>query len=159
MAADIYTFGYEGLSLDVVIARLKKAGVETVIDVRANPLSRKRGFSKTAFSQALRTAGISYNHIAAMGCPKPVRDKYKEDGNWSTYTRGFLAHLKKNGAALLELVTLAKQSTSCLVCFEADYERCHRTYVARGAAELGDLRVKHLTAKTVIPDQASSVAA
>ena len=41
MASELFTFGYEGLSLDVFITRLKSAGVKTVIDVRANPLSRK----------------------------------------------------------------------------------------------------------------------
>ena len=97
--AELYTFGYEGLAIDAFIARLKSARVETVIDVRANPLSRKRGFSKTSFAIALRAAGIEYRHVVAMGCPKPVRDQYKEDGNWATYTRGFMRHLSKNGAA------------------------------------------------------------
>jgi uncharacterized protein (DUF488 family) len=58
MADQIFTFGYEGLSLEVFIRRLEVVGVQTVLDVRANPLSRKRGFSKGAFSAALQTAGI-----------------------------------------------------------------------------------------------------
>jgi uncharacterized protein (DUF488 family) len=150
--AELYTFGYEGLAIDAFIARLKSARVETVIDVRANPLSRKRGFSKTSFAIALRAAGIEYRHVAAMGCPKPVRDQYKEDGNWATYTRGFMRHLSKNGAALSEVAGLAKASTCCLVCFEANYEQCHRTFVARGAAKTDDFTVLHLTGQTVIPD-------
>ena len=150
--AELYTFGYEGLAIDAFIARLKSEGVETVIDVRSNPLSRKRGFSKTAFSIALRAAGIEYRHVVAMGCPKPVRDRYKEDGNWTTYTRGFMGHLSQNGAALGEVANLAMASTCCLVCFEADYGQCHRTFVARGAAKLGSFTVLHLTSQTVIPD-------
>jgi len=157
--AKLYTFGYEGLSIDAFVARLESAGVDTVIDVRANPLSRKRGFSKTAFSAALSAAGIGYYHIAAMGCPKPVRDQYREDGNWVTYTRGFLSHLNKSAQALKDVVALAKNSTCCLVCFETDYERCHRTFVARGAAKLGGFAVLHLTRQTVIPDAAARVAA
>jgi uncharacterized protein (DUF488 family) len=156
---DLYTFGYEGLALDAFIGRLKSAHVKTVIDVRANPLSRKRGFSKNALSTALEAAGISYNHIAAMGCPKTVRDQYKEDGNWSTYTRSFLSHLKQQREALKELAALAEKSTSCLICFEADFDRCHRTFVARRAAELAGFKVKHLTIQKVIPDAASHAAA
>jgi|KBSMisStaDraftv2_1062788.scaffolds.fasta_scaffold899303_2 hypothetical protein len=53
MTDHIFTFGYEGLSLKAFIARLKSARVETVIDVRANPLSRKPGFSKRAPSPRL----------------------------------------------------------------------------------------------------------
>ena len=82
MADQIVTFGYEGLSLDAFIARLKAAGVQTVFDVRANPLSRKPGFSKRGFAAALNEAGPAYVHLPAMGCPKPVRDRYKQDGNW-----------------------------------------------------------------------------
>lgn len=158
MKRDLFTFGYEGLSLEIFLARLKGAGVKTVIDVRANPLSRKKGFSKSALACALDEAGIAYRHVVQMGCPKPVRDKYKKDENWSAYTRGFLAHLKKNNEALAEVVAIAKASPSCLICFEADFDRCHRTFVARGAASLGGFRVKHITAQKVISDEARAAA-
>ncbi|HZH52323.1 MAG TPA: DUF488 domain-containing protein [Microvirga sp.] len=152
MAERIFTLGYEGLSLEAFVARLKAARVQTVLDVRANPLSRKRGFSKNAFASALDTAGIAYTHLPAMGCPKPVRERYRRDGDWSAYTRGFLAHLDGQAEALGNLVSIAARSASCLVCFEADFNRCHRTYVARAAAEIGKLRVVHLTDRTAIPD-------
>jgi uncharacterized protein (DUF488 family) len=152
MAKQIFTFGYEGLALDPFLARLKEVGIETVIDVRANPLSRKRGFSKRGLATALEEFGIAYTHARAMGCPKPVRDRYKRDGDWSAYTRGFLAHLKTQPDGLAELVQTAKASTSCLICFEADFNTCHRTFVARAAAPLGPFRVTHLTDRTMIPD-------
>jgi uncharacterized protein (DUF488 family) len=159
MAKQIFTFGYEGLALDVFLMRLKQVGVETVIDVRANPLSRKRGFSKRGLAAALQEVGIAYSHARAMGCPKPVRDRYKRDGDWSAYTRGFLAYLKTQSEGLSELVQAAKASTSCLICFEADYTTCHRTFVARAAAPLGGLRVTHLTDQIMIPDVAARSAA
>jgi uncharacterized protein (DUF488 family) len=159
MAKQIFTFGYEGLSLDVFLARLSAAGVKTVIDVRANPLSRKRGFSKRGLAAALQEVGIEYTHARAMGCPKPVRDRYKEDGDWAAYTRGFLAHLKHQQVALTELVRAAKASTSCLICFEADFNTCHRTFVARAAAPVGAFQVTHLTDRTMIPDETARSAA
>lgn len=42
----LFTFGYEGLTIEAFIARLNEAGVRTIIDVRELPLSRKKGFSK-----------------------------------------------------------------------------------------------------------------
>ena len=152
MADRIFTFGYEGLSLAVFIGRLHEAGVKTVVDVRANPLSRKRGFSKRGLAAALEEAGIAYAHLASMGCPKPVRDRYKRDSDWAAYTRGFLAHLKDQPDGLAELARTAKASPSCLICFEADFKRCHRTFVARVAAAIGKLRVTHLTDQREIPD-------
>ena len=68
----IFTLGYEGFYLQKFIEQLQDAGVQTVVDVRANPLSRKPGFSKRAFAAALNEAGITYVHTSALGCPKPV---------------------------------------------------------------------------------------
>jgi uncharacterized protein (DUF488 family) len=159
MTDHIFTFGYEGLTLDAFIARLKSARVKTVIDVRANPLSRKRGFSKGALSAALDAVGIAYTHMPAMGCPKPVRERYKHDSNWAAYTRGFLTYMKAQRDALVELTQIAKASPSCLICFEADFERCHRTFVARGAAQIGGFQVTHLTDRKEVPDVAARSAA
>jgi hypothetical protein len=75
----IHTLGYEGATLAEFITRLKMAGIMTVADVRQMPLSRKRGFSKTALAAALEKVGIDYVHIPALGCPKPIRERYRLD--------------------------------------------------------------------------------
>lgn len=152
MQPTLFTFGYEGLSIEAFIERLQSAGVQTVVDVRELPLSRKKGFSKKAFAAALATHGIAYLHAPVLGCPKPIRDRYKVDANWVLYTRDFLQYVKAQTASLRELVKIAKATTACLVCFEADFSMCHRTYVAREAKQMGGLAVRHLTAKTVLPD-------
>lgn len=149
----LYTCGYEGLTATEFIALLNKSGVRVVVDVRERPQSRKKGFSKTAFSALLAEAGIQYRHVPALGCPKPIRDRYKNDGNWNTYTRGFEAYLSKQKDAINGLAALARSSTACLVCFEADYNYCHRTYVGRAAMKAGAPMLAHITPKTVTPDQ------
>ena len=47
MAKQIQTFGYEGLTILAFIEHLKGSGTKLVIDVRANPLSKKYGFSRS----------------------------------------------------------------------------------------------------------------
>jgi uncharacterized protein (DUF488 family) len=155
----LYTFGYEGLELPAFISRLREVGVQTVVDVREFPLSRKKGFSKTAFGGRLADEGIAYCHVPALGCPKDVRDAYRMDGDWDRYTRGFLRHLDEQDEPVRELVKLARSTTACLVCFEADFSACHRTYVGRAANRVGGPQLKHLTAKTVFADQPRRVAA
>jgi uncharacterized protein (DUF488 family) len=152
MQRNLFTFGYEGLAIDAFAARLLVAGVETIVDVRELPLSRKKGFSKTAFCAALAAHGIAYLHVPALGCPKLIRNQYKTDGSWQTYTREFTKYIKTQDGPLRELVAIAKTTTACLVCFEADFSMCHRTYVAREARQLGGPVVTHLTAKTALPD-------
>ncbi|SEM69999.1 DUF488 domain-containing protein [Nonomuraea pusilla] len=43
---------------------------ELLVDVRLTPISRKRGFSKTALATALAAAGIACRHMRALGNPK-----------------------------------------------------------------------------------------
>ncbi len=159
MQTSLFTFGYEGLSIDAFIARLKESRVKTIVDVRELPLSRKKGFSKNSFNAALSANGIAYLHAPALGCPKPIRDQYKLDSNWKTYTKDFLKYIKTQDAPLRELVKIAQATPACLVCFEADFSTCHRTFVARAARQLGGPVVTHLTIKTVLPDLGSQLAA
>lgn len=149
----LYTFGYEGLEIAEFIVRLQEAGIHAVVDVRELPLSRKKGYSKTAFHAHLLQAGISYSHVPTLGCPKPIRNRYREDGDWDRYSRDFHAYLAGQGEPLENLTRLTRTTTACLVCYEADFDRCHRTYVARAAHRLGAPAVAHLTAKTTIPDR------
>jgi hypothetical protein len=69
----IFTIGYEGTTVPEFIAALKGAGVERVIDVRALPLSRRPGFSKSALTAALQESGIEYLHLKALGTPAEGR--------------------------------------------------------------------------------------
>ena len=49
----IFTIGYEGATVDEFLTALRDAGVKRVIDVRALPLSRRAGFSKSPLRAAL----------------------------------------------------------------------------------------------------------
>jgi uncharacterized protein YeaO (DUF488 family) len=91
-------------------------------------------------------------HAPSLGCPKRIRDRYRNDSNWLRYTRDFLAYLKTQDATVRELAKLSRKTTACLVCFEADYSMCHRTYVARAANLTGAPSIKHLNAKTAALD-------
>jgi uncharacterized protein (DUF488 family) len=152
MRGRIYTLGYEGLSIDAFIRRLKSSGVECVIDVRAVPLSRKRGFSKKSFADALREAGLVYEHLPTMGCPKPIRDRYKRDKNWSAYTQAFMPYLMSQTVTVKDLAVKTSEQICCLVCFEADYHLCHRTFVARAAAKINGFSITHITDQKAIAD-------
>jgi uncharacterized protein (DUF488 family) len=73
----VFTIGYEGLNVDTFMSLLAQHGIETVVDVRELPLSRKTGFSKKALTNALNPSGVEYVHMVNLGCPKPVRDRYR----------------------------------------------------------------------------------
>jgi uncharacterized protein (DUF488 family) len=150
--ATLRTFGYEGLDVAQFIRRIRSAGVRTIVDVRELPLSRKPGFSKRAFAEHLSDARIAYVHVPGLGCPKEIRDAYKEDGDWPKYERAFSKHLATRKADVRELAEMATESPSCLICFEADFTRCHRRLVALATSKVSDLEVVHLTLKTAVPE-------
>lgn len=145
----VFTIGYEGLDLDAFMARLAENDIETVVDVRELPLSRKRGFSKNALAGALRQASYEYVHIAALGCPRPVRNRYREDGDWQRYTEGFLKYLDTQALAISELSKLVLASNCVLLCYEADYNFCHRSMVANAVHQRCDVAVRHIETRNV----------
>jgi uncharacterized protein (DUF488 family) len=125
---------------------LTEHDIETVVDIRELPLSRKPGFSKRPLASVLNLSGLEYVHMVELGCPKPVRDHYREDGNWKRYTDGFLNHLKTQGAAIVELSMLVRSSNCALLCFEADYNFCHRSMVANAVRDYCGAKIMHIQA-------------
>lgn len=142
----IFTIGYEGLDIDSFISLLAEYNIGTVVDVRELPLSRKPGFSKNALANVLNLSGRDYVHMVNLGCPKIVRDRYREDGNWKRYTEGFLKHLKTQDEAISELSALAKFSNCALLCYEADSDFCHRSMVANSVKDNCGARITHIKA-------------
>jgi uncharacterized protein (DUF488 family) len=125
------TIGYESATQDDVIARLKAADVDLVVDVRAVAASRRAGFSKTVLAASLDEAGIGYLHLRQLGTPKPGREAARK-GRIDEMTQIFEAHLAEP-AAQLELARAAELAGTkkiALLCFEADHEGCHRKILA-----------------------------
>ena len=148
--AVIYTMGYEGATIEDFIATLQFVGIDTIVDVREYPISRKKGFSKTAFSTLLMQAGIKYIHIADLGCPKVIRDEYRIDKNWQKYTASFIEYLNTQTNYIDELGKLAHHAAFCLVCFERDQNFCHRSLVANAIKQSYQTEVRHLGGKKVL---------
>ena len=142
----VFTIGYEGLNINRFTSLLTEHDIETVVDIRALPLSRKPGFSKRALASVLNLSGLEYVHVVELGCPKSVRDHYREDGNWECYTEGFLSHLKTQKAAIAELSVLVRSSNCALLCFEADYNFCHRSMVANAVRDYCGAEIMHIQA-------------
>ena len=140
----VFTIGYEGLDFDEFTALLAEHEIDTVVDIRELPHSRKPGFSKKAISTALNLSGVEYVHMVDLGCPKLVRDRYREDGNWKRYTEGFLKHLKTQDAAISELSDLVSSSNCALLCYEADFYFCHRSMVANAVRENCGVQIAHI---------------
>ena len=132
----IYTIGYEATTVPDFLAALKQAGVERVIDVRALPLSRRPGFSKTPLRAALEDVGIEYVHLKALGTPADGRAAARA-GRHADLERIYAGQLElpeamAQGAQMLDL---AAEKPSALLCFEREPAHCHRTLLLDAVAQ------------------------
>ena len=139
----IFTIGYEATTMSDFIAALQAAKVERVIDVRALPLSRRPGFSKSSLAASLAEVGIDYRHLKALGTPKVGRDAAKR-GDVATLRAVYADQLELPEAMAqgAQMLALAEEKPSALLCYERDPCHCHRTLllaaIARGT-EVVDL--------------------
>src|SRR3982751_702118 len=131
----IFTIGYEGATVAEFLAALDEAGVRRVIDVRALPLSRRPGFSKTPLSGALAEAGIDYVHLKALGTPAEGRAAARA-GRHADLKRIYAGQLELPEAIVqsAQMLDLAKEKPSALLCFERDPAHCHRTLLLNAVA-------------------------
>ena len=132
----IFTIGYEATTMADFLSALKAAGVERVIDVRALPLSRRPGFSKSSLAASLREVKIDYVHLKALGTPKRGRDAAKK-GDVATLTAVYDEQLElpEAQAAAAIMLGLAAEKPSALLCYERDPCHCHRTLLLQAVGE------------------------
>jgi uncharacterized protein (DUF488 family) len=131
----IFTIGYEGTTVPEFIAALQNAGVARVIDVRALPLSRRPGFSKSPLRAALAEAGIEYLHLKALGTPSEGRTAARA-GRHADMARVYAGQLELPEAIAqsAQMLDLAKEKPTALLCMEREPEHCHRTLLLRTVA-------------------------
>lgn len=132
----IFTIGYEATTMGEFLAALTSAGVERVIDVRALPLSRRPGFSKSSLAASLAKAGIGYVHLKALGTPKRGRDAAKK-GDVATLTQVYEVQLElpEAQAQAAQMLDLAVEKPSALLCYERDPCHCHRRLLLDAVGE------------------------
>jgi uncharacterized protein (DUF488 family) len=150
----LYTVGYEGCDIDEFTTALKKKGVRQVADLRKNPVSRKKGFSKRLLGEALAKKKIEYIHVPGLGVPTEWRKKAKEE----VITRKKMFHdyvkkiLPKQPEDIEALKSLMRKKGLALLCYEAEAADCHRHFVAqeivrttKGKVDVVDLEVRPKT--------------
>lgn len=141
----VYTAGYEGRSVEAFFDALLERGIRLIIDVRANPVSRRRGFSKKRLSETAGGLGIDYFHAPGLGIPREYRAGLTDFESYqkllNKYEHEMLPHLAEE---IAEVAGLMKRTPAVLVCVEKDASRCHRNRLAKAVSKSTGLEVKHI---------------
>jgi len=141
----LFTIGFTRSSAEHFFARLKSAGVRTVIDVRLNNASQLAGFAKKDdlryFARAI--CGAGYEHLPELAPTPEMLATYRQskDG-WPSYARAFLDLMARRK---IERLDRAAFDGGCLLCSEATPHHCHRRLVAEYLRDRwGDIEIEHL---------------
>jgi uncharacterized protein (DUF488 family) len=132
--AILYTIGHSTRTLDELVSALKAHGIETLVDIRAFPMSRRLPyFNREALEHSLPKPGIRYVWMQALGGYRKATRKDSphtalRNANFRNYADYTLAPEFEQAAA--ELVEIAGASRTAYMCAERVYFRCHRMIVS-----------------------------
>jgi uncharacterized protein (DUF488 family) len=139
--ATLYTIGHSTRTLDELIAALRGHQIQTLVDIRAFPMSRRLPqFNREALEKSLPAAGIRYVWMKALGgyrkktLPESPNIALRND-SFRNYADYMLSSEFEQAAA--ELVALAESSRTAYMCAERMYFQCHRMLVSDWLAAHG----------------------
>jgi uncharacterized protein (DUF488 family) len=128
--ATLYTIGHSTRSLDELIAALQAHSIQTLVDIRAFPMSRHLPhFNRESLEKALPMVGVQYVWMKDLG---GRRNKSVEDSpnvalrndSFRNYADYMLS--PEFERAVAELIKLGEESRTAYMCAERVYFKCHR---------------------------------
>ena len=141
----ICTIGYEGKSIDAFMNDLLKEDIRVLIDVRANALSRKYGFSKRQLASICQKPEIEYLHERSLGIASKER---RHLGSRQSYRILFERYGKRINTddhdSVRSVSEVMERTPSAMMCFEKDNQSCHRTSLANAVSSINGLDINHL---------------
>jgi len=134
----VYTLGYGGRTLEELLSLVKSLGVRVVVDVRRwNKSVRLPEFSGESLSSALRSIGVEYVWLPALGGYRRFGVDVEDVGVAKCFeSEGFRAYATyivtraEAKAALGELVSIAESKVAALLCREKYPWLCHRKIIS-----------------------------
>ena len=142
MAFTIYTIGHGRRPVEELVACLEAARVETLVDVRRFPSSRRNPqFNQVALAATLADAGITYEHAVELGGLRTEETGAELFACLGQFA-GYAARMRKATwrAALDDALG---HPSPCFMCAETPWQRCHRRFISELLAARGH-EVVHL---------------
>ena len=131
----VWTIGHWNLEVEAFLAPLREASIETVLDVRSLPGSRRSPqFDREEMDRWLRHAGLDYLHVADLGGRRRgqgvdpwVNAGWRNDSfhHYADYTLG-----EAFRAGLARLEAMASTRRVAVMCGEPVPWRCHRSIIS-----------------------------
>lgn len=136
----LFTIGYEGLSLEAYINKLIINDVHILCDVRKNAFSQKYGFSKSQLETACKGVGLKYVHVPQLGIESDKRRDLRSQRDYDLLFDEYERTTLKSNTEALDFVRnlIRTDKRVALTCFEKDPKQCHRSRVAKALMDYKD---------------------
>jgi uncharacterized protein (DUF488 family) len=124
----MFTIGHGARPADELVACLTEAGVQTLVDVRRFPGSRRHPqFDRDALERTLDHAGVAYRHAEALGGRRSGGAEF--DCIRVAAFRGYAGWMRtaEFADALAASLTAPRP---CFMCAETLWWQCHRRLIA-----------------------------
>ena len=142
----IWTIGHSTRSADDFLAVVAAHDIETLVDVRRFPGSRRLPqFGSDALAASLASHDIAYQWLPELGGRRRPDPASPNDGWRNDAFRAYADHIASEefASGLAELLTLAAGSRTAIMCAELLWWRCHRRLIADVLTSLGH-EVRHI---------------
>jgi uncharacterized protein (DUF488 family) len=132
--ATFYTIGHSTRSFEELVSALKAHGIETLVDIRAFPMSRRLPhFNRESLESELPKHELRYVWMKALGGYRKVTRKDSphtalRNANFRNYADYTLT--PEFQQAMDELLQLAGHSRTAYMCAERVFFHCHRMIVS-----------------------------
>jgi len=130
----LFTIGHSTRTLEELIDVLRVHRIETLVDIRSFPMSRRLPhFNREALEKGLSAAGIRYVWMKELGGRrKKIRDDSPNVALRNQSFRNYADYMltPEFQRAVDELLSLAEHSRTAYMCAERLYFRCHRMLVS-----------------------------
>lgn len=142
----IYSIGHSTRVWEEFVSLLRRHAIARLVDIRAFPGSRRYPqFNQDRMISALRATGIEYAHLSALGGRRRPRPGAAPTGWRNSGFQGYADYMTTDefAAGVEELLRLAEEKPTAVMCSEAVPWRCHRTLLS-DALLARDARVLHI---------------
>lgn len=131
--ATLHTIGHSTRPVEDFIGLLAARGITRLVDIRTVPKSRHNPqYWYDALEASLRDAGIGYTYLEELGGLRPRREDSPNTAWRNTSFQGYADHMltEEFRSGLEQLMSIAEDEPTAIMCAEAVPWRCHRRLVA-----------------------------
>jgi len=144
--ATIWTIGHSTRPLEDFLGLLAGSRIESIVDVRSFPGSRKYPqYGKDALAAMLTAHAIGYHWLPALGGRRRTSPDSPNTAWRNASFRGYADYMASAEFAqgLVQLLERARKSRTAMMCAEAVWWRCHRSMIADALCVRG-IEVEHI---------------